>query len=242
MPLGGSDAPGRPQAAFCHFLAGRLAPLRGAAQNAEVTRPHDSPAALVPLRSELARAERISVGGFANPDVFVLEHAGVKLVVKDFAPRSRLVRATAGRWIAGREQRAWRALAGHPAVPRWVGAIDALAFVVEHRAGRPLSRSVARETPIAFFSALDAAIAEMHVRGVVHLDLRHQGNVLVGQDGAPVLVDFGSALVLPPGSCSARLARALLGWIDRSAVRKWRSYATGVGASSRGTRGESRPT
>jgi RIO-like serine/threonine protein kinase len=162
--------------------------------------------------------------------------------VKDFAPRSALVRATLARWIARREQRAWRALAGHPAVPRWAGAIDALAFAVEHRAGTPLSRSVARETPAAFFSGLAAAIDEMHARGVVHLDLRHQGNVLVGDDGAPVLIDFGSALVLTPGSLAARLARSLLGWIDRSAVRKWRDYATGVGASSRGARGESRPT
>ena len=127
-------------------------------------------------------------------------------------------------------------------MPRWLGAIDALAFAVEHRAGRPLSRSVARELPVAFFERLSRAIDEMHAHGVVHLDLRHQGNVLVGDDGAPALVDFGSALALPPGSVRARLALALLGWIDRSAVAKWRGYATGVGASSRGSRGASRPT
>jgi hypothetical protein len=199
-------------------------------------------AILAPTRSELAGAQRISTGGFANPDVFVLDHGGARLVVKDFAPRSWLVRATLGRWIARREQRAWRALAGCAAVPGFVAAIDALAFAVEHRAGRPLSRSLARELPPVFFARLEAAIAEMHARGVVHLDLRHQGNMLVGEDGAPVLVDFGSALVLPRGSCAARVACALLGWIDRSAVRKWRDYATGAGASSRGARGESRPT
>lgn len=196
----------------------------------------------LPLRSDLARGVRLSTGGFANPDVLVLELAGARLVVKDFAPRSALVRATLGRWIARREQRAWRALADHAAVPRWAGAIDALAFAVEHRAGRPLSRSVARETPPAFFDQLERAIDEMHVRGVVHLDLRHQGNVLVGDDGAPVIVDFGSAFVLPARSIRARVAVALLGWLDRSAVAKWRRYATGAGASSRGSRGESRAT
>ncbi len=205
-------------------------------------RDSGSPSPPVPTRGELARAERISVGGFANPDVFLVERAGVRLVVKDFAPRSALVRATLARFLARREQRAWRALAGHAAVPRFVGPLDALAFAVEHRAGRPLSRSVARETPPAFFAQLDAAIAEMHARGVVHLDLRHQGNVLVGDDGAPVLIDFGSALVLKPGSFAARAACALLGWIDHGAARKWRAHATGVGASSRGSRGDSRPT
>ncbi|HEU4431017.1 MAG TPA: hypothetical protein VFT98_19815 [Myxococcota bacterium] len=217
----------------------------------------------LPSRNELAGAERISRGGFANPDVLRVEWAGGVFAVKDFAPRGWLVRATLGRWIARREQRAWRALAGHPAVPAYLGAIDALAFAVAYRAGRPLSRSVARETPPEFFVRLEAAVAEMHARGVVHLDLRHQGNVLVADDGAPVLIDFGSALVLRPGSFAARIARALLGWIDRSAVAKWRAYsgaATGAaagvgagaaadasagigeGASSRSSRGESRAT
>jgi hypothetical protein len=214
----------------------------------------NAPAPELPRRSDLARAERISRGGFANPDVLRVAVAGVPLVVKDFAPRGPLVRATLGRWIARREQRAWRALAGHPAVPTYLGAIDGLAFAVAHRAGRPLSRSVARETPPEFFARLAAAVDEMHARGVVHLDLRHQGNVLVGDDGAPVLIDFGSALVLRPGSLGARVVRALLGWIDRSAVSKWRAYsgaaagaggtAIGIGAaaSSGSSRGESRAT
>jgi hypothetical protein len=196
----------------------------------------------VPQRSDLARARRISAGGIANPDVFLLEHAGARLVVKDFAPRSVVVRGLLAPWLARREQRAWRALGGHPSVPRFAGAVDALAFAVEHRVGRPLSRSVARETPPAFFAALARAIDEMHARGVVHLDLRHQGNVLVSDDDTPVLVDFGSALVLPPGSALARIACALLGWVDRSAIEKWRGYATGFGASSRSSRGDSRET
>lgn len=194
-----------------------------------------------PSRADLARAQRINRGGFANPDVLLLEHAGALLVVKDFAPRSALVRATLGRLIARREQRAWGALARHVSVPRFIGAIDALAFAVEYRAGRPLSRSVARETPSAFFEQLAAAIEEMHALGVVHLDLRHQGNVLVGDDGAPVLIDFGSAVVFAPGGFAARAARVLLGWIDQSAVRKWRGYALAGGASSRAARGDKRP-
>jgi serine/threonine protein kinase len=140
-------------------------------------------------------------------------------------------------------------------VPAHHGAIDALAFAVAYRAGRPLSRSVARETPPEFFARLDSAVREMHARGVVHLDLRHQGNVLVGDDGAPVLIDFGSALVLRPGGAAARIACALLGWIDHRAVAKWRAYSgaggagagdasagIGDGASSRSSRGESRAT
>ncbi len=196
----------------------------------------------MPTRGDLKRAQLLSRGGRGNPDVLLLEHGGQRLVVKDFAPRSGLVRATLGRWITRREVRAWAALEGHPAVPRFIGAIDAFAFAVEHRPGRPLSRSLARELAPDFFARFAAAIDEMHARGVIHLDLRHQGNVLLGDDGDPVLIDFGSALVLPRGSLRSRCARALLGWIDRSALHKWRAYAAGGAASSRGSRGASRAT
>ena len=215
--------------------------MRASAQNARTASATLPLRPQLPSRGDLARAQCISRGGVANPDALLVEHAGVLLVVKDFAPRSAFVRATLGRWIARREQRAWAALAGHASVPRLIGEIDALAFAVEYRAGRPLSRSLARETPPGFFDRLAVAIDRMHALGVVHLDLRHQGNVLVGEDGAPVLIDFGSALVLAPGSLAARAARVLLGWIDHGAVRKWRRYSLEAGASSRAARGDKRP-
>jgi RIO-like serine/threonine protein kinase len=180
----------------------------------------------LPTRADLARAELLSRGGWGNPDVLCVAHRGRSLVVKDFAPRGRLVRATLGRWLTHREARAWAALAGHSCVPRFVGQLDALALAAEYRPGRAVTRRLAREElPPGFLARLEAAIAELHAHGVVHLDLHHQGNVLLGDDGAPVLLDFASALVLPPGSRRARLARALLGWIDYGALRKWRRYA-----------------
>lgn len=190
----------------------------------------------LPTRAELAGAELLSRGGWGNPDVLRVAHAGRLLVVKDFAPRAPWVRATLGRWLTRREARAWVALAGHPCVPRFVGAIDALAFAAEYRPGRAVTRSLARELPPEFLPQLEGAIDELHARGVVHLDLRHQGNLLLGDDGAPVLLDFASALTLPPGSWRARFARALLGWIDRSAVQKWRHWAALGGAGSPASR------
>jgi hypothetical protein len=179
----------------------------------------------VPTRAELAGAELLSRGGWGNPDVLRIAHRGRLLVVKDFAPRARLVRATLGRLITRREACAWAALAGHACVPRFAGTIDEHALAAEYRPGRAVTRRVARELPADFLAQLAVAIADMHARGVVHLDLRHQGNLLLGDDGAPVLLDFASALVLPPGSRRARIACALLGWIDRGALRKWRRYA-----------------
>jgi tRNA A-37 threonylcarbamoyl transferase component Bud32 len=185
----------------------------------------------------------LRAGGVAKPDVLLVSYRGRDIVVKDFAARARerWLRATLGRLLARREARAWQALADHAAVPRFLGMVDALAFAVEYRPGRALTSRVAPLLSQEFVDRLAAAIDEMHARGVVHLDLRHRSNVLLGDDGAPVLIDFGSALVAPPGSLRARAATWGVGWIDRQALAKWRSYALGGGRSA-GSRGASRLT
>lgn len=199
----------------------------------------------LPSRAGLAAAvvAVLHRGGARNPDVLLVDAAAGRVVVKDFAPRAGWFRATLGRWLTGREAAAYRALAGLPAVPRYLGRIDALAFAVEYRPGRRLSRRLAAELPPGFLPALDAAVRAMHARGVVHLDLRHRGNVLVDASGEPVLIDFASALRLRP---EGRLARALLpalARIDLAALAKWRQrLSPPAGPAASACRGASRPT
>jgi predicted Ser/Thr protein kinase len=201
-------------------------------------------------RGSLAARTRevLNRGNARNPDVLLVDAGDRLVVVKDFAPRAAWVRATIGRWITLREMRAYRILAGHPAVPRLLGRIDALAFVLEYRPGRRMSRRLAAELSPGFIDRLAAAVREMHARGVVHLDLRHRSNVLVDEREQPILIDFASAVMLRPRGL---LARRLLPWLARwdwDAVEKWRQRvepesgkATAASASSGGRRGASRP-
>jgi RIO-like serine/threonine protein kinase len=161
-------------------------------------------------------------GGWGNPDVLLARVDGVRVVVKDFAPRSVWVRTAFGRWLNAREQRALRRLAELETVPALLGALDAHAFVLAYRPGRMLSRSLAGTLRPGFVGELERAVSEMHSRGVVHLDLRHRGNALVGADGRPVLLDFASAICFRPGGPGARWLLPLLACIDRRAVEKWR--------------------
>jgi predicted Ser/Thr protein kinase len=169
-------------------------------------------------------------GNRRNPDVSLVEHAGARFVVKDFAPRGALVRAWLGPWLLARELRAYRALAGHPAVPRLLGRIDRLAFAVEYRPGRRMSRRLADRVPPGFVDALEGAVRDLHSRGVVHLDLRHRSNILLGEDGAPVLIDFASAFCFRRGGLGARWLLPLLAHVDRRAVEKWRTRLRPAGA------------
>lgn len=193
--------------------------------------------------------EVLNRGNARNPDVLLVDAGDRLVVVKDFAPRAAWVRATIGRWITHREMRAYRILAGHPAVPRLLGRIDALAFALEYRPGRRMSRRLAAELSPGFIDRLAEAVREMHARGVVHLDLRHRSNVLVDAREQPILIDFASAVMVRPRGFAAR---RLLPWLARwdwSAVEKWRQRiepeggkATAASASSGGRRGASSPT
>jgi hypothetical protein len=174
-------------------------------------------------REDLAgrTAETLSRGGWGNPDVRLVRVEDEWVVVKDFSPRPAWVRWTFGRWLTSRELRAYRALRGVPAVPRLLGRVDGLAFATEYRPGEPLGRGLAGRLPPDFLDALRDAVAQMHERGVVHFDLRHRSNVLAGEDGRPVLLDFASAVCVGRGGRWRRWIVRWLGAVDRRALRKW---------------------
>jgi serine/threonine protein kinase len=175
-------------------------------------------------RDTIARRTRevLSRGGWGNPDVLLIDAEAGPVVVKDFSPRRCLVRRWVGPWLLRREERAYRRLAGIAAVPHWVGWLDAAAIVLEYRPGVFLSRSLAGRLPAGFIEDLEHSIDEMHRRGVVHLDLRHRSNLLAGEDGRPVLIDFASALRFDLSTRRGRLLLGLFAALDRRALRKWK--------------------
>jgi len=105
-------------------------------------------------------------------------------------PLSRLV----ARALLRREVRALRVLEGVPGVAR---------VLEESRGSRALVRSflpgtplcLASELPRDFFERFEELVRALHERGVCHNDLHKEGNVLVGSDGYPNLVDFQLASV-----------------------------------------------
>jgi hypothetical protein len=171
-------------------------------------------AAAEALRTAAPRARRFKA------DCWRLDAAGTRIVVKDYSRTNWLFRCTLGALQLRREERAYRRLDGLPFVPRCYGRLDADALLIEHKDGVPMLGEAPKRMAPDFFVQLRAAIAAMHARGILHNDLRHRRNILVGDDGGPRLVDFASALDV--GVRGAQ--RRLFGWLallDRSAVLKW---------------------
>jgi predicted Ser/Thr protein kinase len=93
-----------------------------------------------------------------------------------------------GRWQCEREVGFYRHLAGVACVPSLLDRVSDTAYLRAFVPGHPLSR----EQAIAddFWNRLEAAIAEVHRRGVAYVDSNKPENVLVGDDGRPYLIDF----------------------------------------------------
>lgn len=103
-----------------------------------------------------------------------------------------------GRWQCEREVALYRHLSGLACVPPLLDRVGDTAYLRAFVTGHPLSS--ARAVPHAFWTRLDAAIREVHGRGVAYVDCNKPENVLVGEDGHPYLFDFQIAWRCRPGT------------------------------------------
>jgi hypothetical protein len=175
-------------------------------------------------RATLAGAERklLRDGRFANARVERVRIGGADWIFKDFGSRAFVVRHTVGRFLLGREVRALRRLEGLPGIPSQAFRVDALSMAARFVPGRALADTPDGPFATEFLLALEALLQQVHARGLVHLDTRGGGNLLIGPDGAPGIIDFQAAL-------STRwMPRALRGWfedMDLSGIyKKWQRW------------------
>jgi serine/threonine protein kinase len=84
--------------------------------------------------------------------------------------------------------------------------------------GRPLLRG--EDLPSSFFSDLQEVLKEVHARGVVHLDLRHKGNILLSERGKLFLIDFNSSFAFGEKGFFRRYLFPVLRWVDDGGLLK----------------------
>ena len=146
-------------------------------------------------RTDLSRGPRrpLSEGRWANAVLTLFEHGDVTWVVKDFRPRSWLVRNVIGRWLIRRELSGLRRLGGIPGTPQGAFRVDAFALAYRYVPGTGLRGLPASALGPEFFPTLERNMLEMHARAhIVHLDLRNANNILVTETGEPSMLDFQS--------------------------------------------------
>jgi len=166
--------------------------------------------------------EKVSVclvkGRAGKPDLNRVEVKGRSLMVKDVRRRNFFLRWTLGFWLIHKEWRIYSRLAGMRGIPQPVERIDRLAFVMEFIPGRPILRE--EPLPPSFFQELERVLGGIHERGVVHMDLRHKGNILVSEKGEPFLIDFNSSFAFKEKGLLRRYLFPLLRWVDYGGLLK----------------------
>lgn len=132
--------------------------------------------------------------GGTRPDLRVVELDSKKIVVKDFKRSDFLFRVIVGPILNRREFGALRNLLGVKGIPQLVGRVDRYALAIEHVSGKSLEHVDNGVLSSGFYIELRQVIDDMHARGVAHCDLRSRGNVMLGDDGKPYVVDFAACV------------------------------------------------
>ncbi len=102
-----------------------------------------------------------------------------------------------------REARALEALQGLPGLPRIAGVVGQDALLIERLYADRLPHREEAAPSALFFERLNALVGEMHRRGWSHGDLRRK-NILLDGAEQPYLIDFATAVHLPPGAVALR--------------------------------------
>lgn len=137
--------------------------------------------------------------GGTRPDLRVVETHEGRVIVKDFKKSDFLFRVIVGPILIRREAGALRKLSGVEGIPRFMGRIDRYALAMAHVSGVSLDQRPLPPISNSFYSELRNVIDNMHGRGVAHCDMRSRGNVMLGEDGKPYVVDFAACVFLGRG-------------------------------------------
>ncbi len=81
-----------------------------------------------------------------------------------------------------------RALRGVRGVPRYIGQYENVGLIYEFIEGVSLDEKP--PLPDDFFDELAKILAEIHKRNVAYIDMNKRGNILLGSDSQPYMIDF----------------------------------------------------
>lgn len=190
----------------------------------ESQEPGSSAAPEPPPRSELERhpAQVLKDDGPGAPKVIRYDLPGGPVVLKEWAPSSSRIFNWWSRSVMKREIRNHRKLSGTLGIPRFLGQYSDVAYLMQWVDAQPIRRRLPMDLKERGLEGLDRALAALHERRFVHLDLHQKLNALIEDDGTGWLIDLGQGIDCSRGP----IRRLLFPWlsrIDRRAIEKFRA-------------------
>ncbi len=168
------------------------------------------------------RSQVLIRGRFTKADVFITQAGGRRYVVKDFSQKGKWERNVIGRFIIGREARAYAALAGIDGIPERFKRLSPFSFAVEYLDGKNLGDLGRGEIGSDVIRQFERIVDDLHERGWVHLDLHRRSNILL-ISGKVFVVDLASALHAGCMPLFGRYLTGCLGLADRLSLVKMKT-------------------
>jgi hypothetical protein len=134
---------------------------------------------------------------FACTGRYACADTGEKVVLKisRLQPFCGLPLKWLGRCLRNREFRILSLLQDLQQIPQVVCTFGQVGLVYRYIEGQSLDEKPA--VPDRFFDQLETLLKAVHSKGICYLDLNKRGNVLIGADQRPYLIDFQISLRLP---------------------------------------------
>jgi hypothetical protein len=107
--------------------------------------------------------------------------------------------ARLGRFLCNHELNILRQLEGIDQVPQIIKPFGHNGFLYRYIEGQSLDEKP--DLPDDFFDQLRTLLQTIHQRNVCYMDMNKRGNILIGKDGRPYLIDFQISLFLPAAWC-----------------------------------------
>lgn len=133
-------------------------------------------------------------GEYINAAVFRYKDESLDLTIKDFSTSFWILKNTLGRIFIKREGNSLKKLQDNPSVTKNIIFLSKYTLAFDFIKGKPLKNFPDYSIKKEFFLELEKNILEMHKKDIVHLDLRNLGNIIVGENGYPYLIDFQSCI------------------------------------------------
>ncbi len=172
----------------------------------------------------LSNLEKVLIKGrFTKADVFITRAAdGQRFVVKDYSRKGFWEKHFIGRFVIGREARAYTALINVEGLPPQFKRLSEFSLAVQYLEGRDLGGFTRGELGLDIMHQFEQILDELHKRGWVHLDLHRRTNILV-VEGRVYVVDLASALHTGSIPVIGRCVTALVGLADQLSLIKMKA-------------------
>lgn len=168
----------------------------------------------------ISNLEKVLIKGrFTKADVFITRSGGNRFVVKDYSQKGFWERNLVGRFVIGRESRAYEALRGVEGLSPQFKRLSPCSLAVEYLEGKDLGCLQRGEFGPEVILQFERIVDELHERGWVHLDLHRRTNILF-VDGNIFVVDLASALHTGSIPLVGRVLTGIIGLADRLSLIK----------------------